>query len=140
MAQLFVGQANLKPATAEKLKKLVPGISAADLELMQQPPIRSFDPALQQDPFVYRLIEAVQHYGRGLKLIANEKFGKYLNNIIYIFSFLTLLNTYFSSLIVYIFTIQVMELSQPSTCTCRWTRSRECMARTDWHSHSTASG
>ena len=75
VAQLFVGQANLKPATAEKLKKLVPGITAADLELMQEPPMRSFDPALQQDPFVYRLIEAVQHYGRGLKLIANEKFG-----------------------------------------------------------------
>lgn len=30
---------------------------------------------VSQDPFVYRLIEAVQHYGRGLKLIANEKKG-----------------------------------------------------------------
>lgn len=28
-----------------------------------------------QEPFVFRLIEAIQHYGQGLKLIANEKKG-----------------------------------------------------------------
>ena len=28
-----------------------------------------------KEPFVYRLIEAVRHYGHGLKLIANEKKG-----------------------------------------------------------------
>lgn len=68
-------QAELKPATAEKLKKLLPDISAADLEAMQKPPMRSFDPAIEQEPFVYRLIEAIQHYGKGLKMLANEKKG-----------------------------------------------------------------
>ena len=28
-----------------------------------------------QEPFVYRLVEAMQHYGLGLKMLANEKKG-----------------------------------------------------------------
>jgi cyanate lyase len=38
-------------------------------------PFRCYDPELQQEPFVYRLIEAINHYGDGLKLLANEKCG-----------------------------------------------------------------
>ena len=28
-----------------------------------------------QEPFIYRLVEAMQHYGLGLKLLVNEKKG-----------------------------------------------------------------
>jgi cyanate lyase len=28
-----------------------------------------------QEPFIYRLVEAMQHYGLGLKMLANEKKG-----------------------------------------------------------------
>jgi len=55
-AQLFVNQAQLKPTTAEKLKSICPGISDADLKLMQKSPMRSFDPAIMQDPLIYRLV------------------------------------------------------------------------------------
>jgi len=75
VAQLFTNQAQLKPATAEKLKALVPGITDADLIQMQKCPTRSFDPALMQEPLVYRLVEAMQHYGLGIKNILNEKKG-----------------------------------------------------------------
>ena len=74
-AQLFVNQAQLKPATAERLKKIVPTLSDDDLKLMQKCPMRSFDPAIMQEPLVYRLVEAMQHYGLGLKHLVNEKKG-----------------------------------------------------------------
>jgi cyanate lyase len=74
-AQLFTAQAQLKPATTEKLKAIVPAISDEDLAQLQKVPMRSFDPVMLQDPFIYRLIEAMQHYGLGLKLLVNEKKG-----------------------------------------------------------------
>lgn len=48
VAQLFVGQAQLKPATAPKLHAIVPAILPEDLMAMQKPPLRSFDPAIEQ--------------------------------------------------------------------------------------------
>ena len=42
---------------------------------MQLAPMRSFDPAILQEPHIYRLSEAVMHYGEGLKAIINEQFG-----------------------------------------------------------------
>lgn len=74
-AQLFQNQAQLRPATAEVLKKVVPGISEADLALMQLCPMRSFDPAIIQEPLIYRLVECMQHYGQSVKAIVNEKKG-----------------------------------------------------------------
>lgn len=74
-AQLFVHQAQLKPATAERLKKIVPTISEDDLKLMQKCPMRSFDPAIMQEPLVYRLVEAMQHNGNAIKNLVNEKKG-----------------------------------------------------------------
>jgi len=70
-----MNQAQLKPTTAAKLSKVVPGISADDLKAMQKIPFRSFDPTIMQEPFIYRLVEAMQHYGQGLKLLTNEKKG-----------------------------------------------------------------
>ena len=48
VAQLFVGQAQLKPATAPKLKEKVPGITDADLIQLQKAPFRSYDPLIDQ--------------------------------------------------------------------------------------------
>lgn len=75
VAQLFTNQAQLRSNQVEKLTKLVPKISPADLKTMQDVPMRSFDPMMMQEPFMYRLIEAMQHYGLGLKEIVNEKKG-----------------------------------------------------------------
>ena len=59
-------QAHLKPATAAKLKEAVPQISEEDLqEMMKIPSMRSFDPSIIQEPFVYRMVELMQHYGSG---------------------------------------------------------------------------
>ncbi|KAG5178053.1 cyanate lyase C-terminal domain-containing protein [Tribonema minus] len=74
-AQLLLNQAQLKPHTAEKLAKLLPELTQDDLKAMQRCPMRSFDPEIQQEPLIYRLDEAVMHYGEALKQIINEKFG-----------------------------------------------------------------
>ena len=52
--QLLLGQAQLKPDTLPKLKKAVPGISAADLETLQKAPFRGWDPEILKEPNVYR--------------------------------------------------------------------------------------
>eukprot|EP00899_Mesostigma_viride_P014152 jgi/Mesvir1/22738/Mv14141-RA.1 len=75
VAQLFLNQAQLQPNTAKRLKEVVPFISDADIELMCRCPFRSVPDGLLQEPFVYRLQEAVMHYGEGLKAVTNEMFG-----------------------------------------------------------------
>lgn len=74
-ANLFYGQAQLKSGTAPKLKKAVPGISEDDLALMQKAPMRSFDPSILQEPTIYRLYEAITHYGEAIKALINEQLG-----------------------------------------------------------------
>jgi cyanate lyase len=74
-AQLFYNQAQLKTGTAEHLARLIPGISPEDLALMKRAPMRSFDETILQEPLIYRLNEAVNHYGDSLKAIINEEFG-----------------------------------------------------------------
>eukprot|EP00871_Galdieria_phlegrea_P000766 jgi/Galph1/1690/GphlegSOOS_G367.1 len=74
-AQLFFSQAQLKPDTAPKLKRAVPGITDEDLMALQKFPMRSFQPSIVQDPTVYRFYEAVTHYGEALKALVNEKCG-----------------------------------------------------------------
>jgi len=85
VAQLFMNQAQLKPATATALKKLVPGIADADLLAMQKIPMRSFDPSIMQEPLIYRLVEMMQHYGMGLKHMINEEFGEGIMSAIDLF-------------------------------------------------------
>ena len=58
-AQLFLGQAQLKPETASKLQALLPAISSADIEAMQGCPMRGFDDAILKEPNVYRTYEAI---------------------------------------------------------------------------------
>ncbi|PRW33314.1 cyanate hydratase [Chlorella sorokiniana] len=74
-AQLFFNQAQLKPGSAGKLKKAVPQLSDEAIAVMQHAPMRGWDPELAQEPHVYRMLEAVHHYGEALKAIINEQFG-----------------------------------------------------------------
>lgn len=75
VAQLFLNQAQLKPGRVAALRKAVPALSDTDLEHMQRCPYRSFNETVREEPLVYRLEEAVLHYGEGLKSVVNEKFG-----------------------------------------------------------------
>ena len=74
--QLFLGQAQLKPGTAPKLKKALPELSSADLAAMQKHfPMRGFDEAILKEPNVYRTYEAITHYGEAIKALINEQCG-----------------------------------------------------------------
>lgn len=73
--QLLLGQAQLKPETLPKLKKAVPGISAADLETISKAPFRGWDPEILKEPNVYRTYEAITHYGLAIKELINEQCG-----------------------------------------------------------------
>ncbi|KAK4405917.1 Cyanate hydratase [Sesamum angolense] len=75
VAQLLRRQAQLKPATAPLLQAALPGLTDELLHEMMQPPLRSYDPNLIQEPTVYRLHEAVMHFGESIKEIINEEFG-----------------------------------------------------------------
>lgn len=54
VAQLFKRQAQLSPETAPKLRSALPQLPEELLQEMMQPPCRSYDPNLIQDPTVYR--------------------------------------------------------------------------------------
>lgn len=54
VAQLLRRQAQLKPDTAIKLRAALPELSDDLVHEMMRPPLRSYDPALIQDPTVYR--------------------------------------------------------------------------------------
>ena len=75
VAQLFQRQAQLKKGTEEKLVKLVPGLSQEVLAEMRKPPVRSYDPAILQEPHVYRMTEVCAHYGDAMLAVLHEKFG-----------------------------------------------------------------
>ncbi|CAM6083574.1 unnamed protein product [Calypogeia fissa] len=75
VAQLFHRQMPLKPHAVEKLRSAVPQLTPELLKKMQEIPRRSFDPTILQDPTIYRIYEAVIHYGEGIKDIINEEFG-----------------------------------------------------------------
>jgi cyanate lyase len=74
-AQLFLGQAQLKPVTAVELQKLLPGIEDADLLAMQKAPMRGFNDDILKEPNVYRMYEAITHYGLAIKALINEMCG-----------------------------------------------------------------
>ncbi|KAL5542322.1 hypothetical protein UlMin_010032 [Ulmus minor] len=75
VSQLFRRQAQLKPETAPKLRSAVPNLRDDLLGEMLKPPFRSYDPNLIQEPAIYRLNEAVMHFGESIKEIINEEFG-----------------------------------------------------------------
>ncbi|KAG2403640.1 Cyanate hydratase [Vigna angularis] len=75
VAQLLRRQAQLKPDTAPRLREALPDLTEYLMREMMRPPLRSYDPSLIQDPTVYRLNEAVMHFGESIKEIINEEFG-----------------------------------------------------------------
>ncbi|KAF8388262.1 hypothetical protein HHK36_026928 [Tetracentron sinense] len=75
VAQLFRRQAQLKPETAPKIRAALPLLPEEMVEEMMRPPMRSYDPNLLQEPTIYRLNEAVMHFGESIKEIINEEFG-----------------------------------------------------------------
>jgi cyanate lyase len=74
-AQLFRGQAQLKPATRARLAELMPQLGDELLNEMGRAPMRTYDPQIAQEPLIYRLIEAVMHYGESIKDLINEQLG-----------------------------------------------------------------
>ena len=75
-AQLFLGQAQLTPQPAPKLKAALPGVDDADVEAMVRHfPMRGFDEEILKEPHVYRTYEAITHYGQAIKSIINEQCG-----------------------------------------------------------------
>jgi cyanate lyase len=75
VAQLFRRQAQLKKGTEDKLVKLVPTLTEDLVREMRKPPIRSYDPAILQEPHVYRMTEVCAHYGEAMLDIIHEQFG-----------------------------------------------------------------
>jgi len=75
VAQLFRLQAQLKKETEAKLVKLVPGLTGDLLEAMRQCPMRSYDPAILQEPHIYRMTEVCAHYGESILDLIHEQFG-----------------------------------------------------------------
>ena len=72
--QLILGQAQLKPGTAEKLQKLLK-LTAKDVKAMQGAPMRGFNEEILKEPNVYRTYEALMHNGEAIKAIINEQCG-----------------------------------------------------------------
>ncbi|KAG8088746.1 hypothetical protein GUJ93_ZPchr0010g11101 [Zizania palustris] len=75
VAQLLRRQAQLKPDTATALRAALPGLTDELVALMMQPPFRSYHPDIVHEPAIYRLNEAVMHFGESIKEIINEEFG-----------------------------------------------------------------
>ncbi|KAJ4957872.1 hypothetical protein NE237_024983 [Protea cynaroides] len=82
VAQLFRRQSQLKPATALKLKAALPDLTDDLIQEMKTPPMRSYDPAILNEPALYRLNEAMMHFGESIKDIINEDFGEYRNPLL----------------------------------------------------------
>jgi cyanate lyase len=75
-AQLLLGQAKLAKETSQKLAEVLPAIDDEDLRSMQSDfPMRTFDSDILKEPHVYRMYEAITHYGVAIKSIINEQCG-----------------------------------------------------------------
>lgn len=85
-AQLFFNQAQLKEGTVEPLKKAVPGLTDDHIAAMKRCPFRSYDPSILQEPHIYRMQEAVHHYGEAVKAVMNEELGDGIMSAIDMFS------------------------------------------------------
>ncbi|RCV42567.1 hypothetical protein SETIT_9G226000v2 [Setaria italica] len=54
VAQLLRRQAQLKPDTAPKLRAALPALTDDLVDLMMQPPFRSYHPDIVHEPAIYR--------------------------------------------------------------------------------------
>lgn len=74
-AQLFHNQAQLKSGREELLRKACPALTDELVAAMKRAPMRGFDSNILKEPHIYRMTEAVQHYGESIKAIMNEELG-----------------------------------------------------------------
>ncbi|KAA6424890.1 MAG: Cyanate hydratase [Trebouxia sp. A1-2] len=74
-AQLFYNQAQLKSGREEVLRKACPALTDELVAAMKRAPMRGFDPSILKEPHIYRMTEAVTHYGESIKAIMNEELG-----------------------------------------------------------------
>ncbi|KAL0907413.1 hypothetical protein M5K25_021825 [Dendrobium thyrsiflorum] len=75
VAQLFRRQAQLKPETVASLRSAVPALTDKLISEMMVAPFRSYRPNIIQEPAIYRLHEAIMHFGESIKEVINEDFG-----------------------------------------------------------------
>jgi cyanate lyase len=75
VAQLFRLQVQLKKETEANLVTLVPGLTGTLLEVMRECPMRSYDPAVLQEPHIYRMTEVCAHYGESILDVMHEQLG-----------------------------------------------------------------
>lgn len=75
VAQLLRRQAQLSRRSALALQAAIPGLNSGLVEEMMIPPLRSYDSDIAKDPCIYRLNEAVMHFGESIKDVINEDFG-----------------------------------------------------------------
>jgi len=73
-AQILQMKSPLNPAKADVLKGLL-DLDQSTMDEMVKAGSRRYDSDIAQEPTVYRLMEAVQHYGESIKMIINEKCG-----------------------------------------------------------------
>uniref|UniRef100_A0A804LYT9 Cyanate hydratase n=1 Tax=Zea mays TaxID=4577 RepID=A0A804LYT9_MAIZE len=73
LTNVYVAQ--LKADTVPALRAALPTLTDDLIELMMQPPFRSYHPNIVHEPAIYRLNEAVMHFGESIKEIINEEFG-----------------------------------------------------------------
>lgn len=74
-AQLFHNQAQLKAGREEAIRKACPALTDELINVMKASPMRGYDPAILKEPHIYRMTEAVTHYGESIKAIMNEELG-----------------------------------------------------------------
>ncbi|MBF6352703.1 MULTISPECIES: cyanase [Nocardia] len=65
------------PMTAEQARQVCDllGLDDAVAEGLSRQPARGADPALMNDPTIYRFVEAISVYGPALKELIHEEFG-----------------------------------------------------------------
>ena len=70
----LLGQHPVPAETAQAARDLL-GLDDEVVESLVQQPSRSLDPALLDDPTIYRFVEAVHVYGPAIKALIHEEFG-----------------------------------------------------------------
>jgi len=73
-AQVLSLKSPLNPAKAELLGSML-NLPQPVLDEMVRAPLRRWDDSNNQEPTIYRLMEAVQIYGESIKYLINEKCG-----------------------------------------------------------------
>ncbi len=70
----LLGQHPVPPEKAERAAALL-GLDEDVVEALQLQPTRGSDPAVMQDPTIYRFVEALSVYGPAIKELIHEEFG-----------------------------------------------------------------